>query len=259
MKIRITALATTLACLSLFTAHAQMGGGGGGMGGPRGPQFGGSMAKLFGDNSAFSATLEVQVQAKDQPMTMPGKIAFADGKTRFEMNMTETKGGQMRPQDAAQMKAMGMGQIVSISIPGKKLNYKIFPDMQAYVESPIQNPDVTKPESDFKVETTELGKETVDGHPCVKNKAVVTDKEGQKHESIIWNATDLNKFPIKIESTEQGQKTIMLFKDVKLAKPAASLFEPPSDFKKYDSDMGLMQQEMMKRMGGGMGMPPRNQ
>jgi hypothetical protein len=48
----------------------------------------------------------------------------------------------------------------------------------------------------------------------------------------------------------------MLFKNVSLAKPAASLFDPPADFKKYDSVQQMMQQEMMKRMGGGMGMPP---
>jgi hypothetical protein len=46
----------------------------------------------------------------------------------------------------------------------------------------------------------------------------------------------------------------MLFKDVKLSKPAASQFEPPADYKKYDSMMSLM----MEHMGGGMGMPPHD-
>jgi hypothetical protein len=49
----------------------------------------------------------------------------------------------------------------------------------------------------------------------------------------------------------------MLFKNVSLTKPAASLFDPPAGFKKYDNIQQLMQQEMMKRMGGGMGMPPK--
>jgi hypothetical protein len=48
----------------------------------------------------------------------------------------------------------------------------------------------------------------------------------------------------------------MLFKDVKLAKPDASLFDPPAGYKHYDNLQQMMQQEMMKRMGGGMGMPP---
>ena len=34
-----------------------------------------------------------------------------------------------------------------------------------------------------------MGMKTLDGHPCVKNKVVVTDKEGIKHEWMVWNAT----------------------------------------------------------------------
>jgi hypothetical protein len=88
---------------------------------------------------------------------------------------------------------------------------------------------------------------------------VVTDKEGTKHESTVWNATDLKKFPVEIQTTESGGDVTMLFKNVSLTKPAASLFDPPADFKKYDNIQQLMQQEMMKRMGGGMGRPPGGQ
>ena len=65
------------------------------------------------------------------------------------------------------------------------------------------------------METTELGKDTVDGHPCVKNKVIVTDNEGSKHESTVWNATDLKNFPVKIETDRTGRQTMtMLFKNV---------------------------------------------
>jgi len=62
----------------------------------------------------------------------------------------------------------------------------------------------------------------------VKNKAVVTDDQGNKTESILWNATDLKNFPVKIETTRDGHKSTMLFRDVKLGKPDASQFEPPA-------------------------------
>jgi hypothetical protein len=150
-----------------------------------------------------------------------------------------------------------MDKMVNIALPDKKVHYLVYPNMQSYAQMPIQNEEAAKPESDFKVEITELGKETVDGHPCVKNKAVVTDKEGNKLESTVWNATDLKDFPIKIETTERGHKVTMLYKDVKLSKPDASQFEPPSDYKKYDSPMALMmQQGMMRGRPGGMGTPP---
>jgi hypothetical protein len=261
MKKYLLVLAAVIAGSTLSTTHAQPGMRGGMGGPPPGPRLGGDMAKIFGENSAFSATLEMHTTGGPAAdgMTMPGKLANLEGKSRFEMDMTQMKSSRMPPQASEQMKQMGMDKMVAIARPDKKLSYLVYPGMQAYVENPLQDPDAAKPESDFKIDTTELGKDTVDGHECVKNKVVVTDKEGKTHESTVWNATDLKKFPVKVETTENGMTVTMQFKDVKLAKPDAGQFDPPSGFKKYDSMMAMMQQEMMKRMGGGAGMPPGQQ
>jgi hypothetical protein len=260
MKKYLVVLAAVVAGLSFSIAQAQPGMRAG-MGGPSGPRLGGDMAKIFGENSAFSANLEMQSTGgpAGDGMTMPGKLAYLEGKSRFEMDMSQMKSSKMPPQAAEQMKQMGMDKMVAIARPDKKVSYLIYSGLQAYVENPIQDPDAAKSEADYKIETTELGKDTVDGHACVKNKVVVTDKEGKAHESTVWNATDLKKFPVKVETTEGGMTVTMLFKDVKLAKPDAGQFDPPSGFKKYDSMMAMMQQEMMKRMGGGAGTPPGGQ
>ena len=135
----------------------------------------------------------------------------------------------------------------------------IYPGLQAYVENPGQDPNAGKPASDFNSQATELGKESVDGHACVKNKVILTDKAGKTQQFTVWNAADLKNFPLKIETEEGGKTVTLLFKDVKLDHPAAAQFEPPAGFKKYDSMMTLMQEEMMKRMGGGRGLPPGQQ
>ena len=218
---------------------------------PRGPQFGGPMDKLFGDNQSFSAALEVQsTDAQGVTTTMPGKIMFDSGKSCFETDLTQTKSGQT-PPDAAQMKAMGMDRVTMIGRPDKKVTYMVFPGMQAYVENALSDSEASTAPADFKVETTELGKETVDGHACVKNKVVVTGKDGIPKESTVWNATDLKNFPVKIQTTEQGNATTLLFKNVTAAKPDAKLFEAPSGFTKYDSVAAMMQAVIMKQMGGG--------
>jgi len=250
MKNHFSILASTIICLGLLPAYSQPGG-------PGGPHLGGAMSKLFGDNQTFSAGLELQVADNSgKPITMPGKISFDTGKSRFEINMADMKGGNMPPNAAAQMKSMGMDQAETIARPDQKVAYLIYPGLKSYAEIQLSNADSAPTNSDYKVEITEIGKETVDGNPCVKNKYVVTDNEGVKHESTVWNATGLKKFPVKIQTTERGDEVTMLFKNVSLTKPAASLFDPPAGFKKYDSMQELMQQEMMKRMGGGMGMPP---
>lgn len=260
MKNLFLSLTAVFLLLTLLPANGQPGGRGGRMGGPQGPDLGGPMSKVFGDNAAFSATMEMQSDQIPNGRAMVGKMSSDSGKSRFEMNLDESSG--MAPQEASHMKSMGMDKMVMISRPDKKVSYMAYPGLQAYVENPAPNTESTKPAADFKMESTELGKETVDGHPCVKNKVVVTDEQGKKFESTVWNATDLKKFPVKIETTQEGHKMTLLFKDVKLSKPEAAQFEPPSDWKKYDSMMSLMQQEMMKRarsMGGGTGVPPEKE
>lgn len=249
MKKLIRSLAVVVLYSSLTNIQAQPGSG------SAGPDFSGAMAKLFGDNSAFSADAEVQAKngKAGEDMTMPGKIAFLDGKSRFEVALSQMKGGKLPPEAVEQMKSMGMDSLVMISRPDKKLTYLIYPNLQAYAEMPMQNPEATKTASEFDVKLTAEGKETIAGHACVKNKAVVTDKNGKTHEFTVWNATDLKKFPVKIETSEHNMNVVILFKDVKFTKPGASQFEPTASFKKYGSAMALMQQEMMKRTGGTQG------
>jgi hypothetical protein len=253
MKKHLVTFASLVISLSLLPALAQPGPG---KGAPGGPSFGGPTSKLFGANQTFAAALEMQVTDKSgKPVVMPGKLSFDTGKSRFEFNMAEMKGGQLPPGAAAQMKAMGMDVNVTISRPDKNLFYLVLPGMQSYVEMPLPKEDRAPTNTDFKVETTELGKDTTDGHPCVKNKYVVTDDEGVKHESTVWNATDLKNFPVKIQTTANGEQVTMLFKNVSLTKPAASVFEAPAGYTKYDTMQALMQQQMMKAMGGAGGMP----
>lgn len=230
---------------NLFTAHAQLFGGPG----SSTPDFSGAMKKLFGDNPNFTATLEMQVKGDSSDMTMPGKMSCSDGKSRFEMDMTEAKGPKAKPADMARIKEMGMDKMVMITLPEKKLSYLIYPGLESYAEMPLTSPDAARTAADYQLTVTEISKETVDGHACVKNKVEITDKDGKKHEFTVWNATDLKKFPVKIETNEHKSAMTLLFKDVKFDKPAASQFEPPASYQKYDSMMSMMQQQMMKRMG----------
>jgi len=222
-----------------------------------GPNFGRSVGRLFGDHKQFSATLELEAHdGRAGDTTLPGRLSYSDGKSRFEMDMSKMKNSNMPPGAADQMKAMGMAQMVVIARPDKKLNYMVYPDLKAYAEMPAPDSETPEAVAKYQMQATELGKETVDGHPCVKNKVVVTDGQGKTHESTVWNATDLKDFPVKIEMVERNTRVVMNFKDIKLAKPEAKIFDAPDGLKKYDNVMTLMQTEMMKRMGEQGGFPP---
>jgi len=243
MKKHLIILASVIVGFSVVSSRAQPGG-------PPSPSFDGAMAKLFGDNAGFSATMELQItQASGEQMTMTGKMAFLEGKDRFEMDMSAMQGGHMPPQAVARMKQMGMGKMTMITRHDKELNYMLYPDMKAYTTMAINESNT--PASAYKSEASKLGEETIDGYECVKNKVVVTGPDGVAHESTVWKASDLKQFPVKIQMTSKdGQALVMLFKGVKLEKPDDAQFEPPADFTKYDDMMSLM-------MSRAKGAPPQ--
>ena len=135
-------------------------------------------AKLPGDNQSFSATMEFQTEGGQSAITMEGNIAYLNGMSRFEMDLSQMKGANINPGAMAQMKRMGMDKVVAVSIPEKKILRTIYPSMNSYVESVL--PDSTASAStgtDYKVAVTGMS-ETVSGHPCAKNKVVVTGPDG---------------------------------------------------------------------------------
>ena len=155
------------------------------------------------------------------------------------------------------MKQMGMDRTVSIYRSDKKLMYLVYPGLKAYCEiTPAEMQPPGKPEpKEPTVESTVIGKDTVDGHPCVKNKVTITTDDGKQHEMIVWKASDLKDFPIQTEMQSGGATITTHLRDIKLSAPDASLFDPPSDFKAYSS-MQEMMMANMQRMMPPSGMPP---
>ncbi|MGZ8940789.1 MAG: DUF4412 domain-containing protein [Limisphaerales bacterium] len=248
MKLRIVPLAVLTLSLS-FPSFAQQqrraGGPGGGPGGP--PQFSGAMTRLFGENKAFTANAEMEMKTPDSVMTMPGKLAFLDGKSRFEMDATQMKGAQIPPGAAEQMKQMGMAEIISISRPDKKETFIVYPGLKSYAALPAPGESSTADAGKDTLKKTELGKETINGHATTKYKVVMKDDEGKEHESTMWTASDLKDFPIKIETVNEGMPSTITFKDVKFDKPDEALFNPPADFQRYTDLGAMMREQMMKR------------
>ncbi len=247
----ITLILTSVIAAS--SALAQMPFGGGPGGAAMNPDF----AKLFGSATEASATAQFDIKdSRGEDVQMSMLMNILDGKTRMDMDLTQIKSGKMPPNAAAQMKRMGMDKMAFVSQPDKGSTLMIYPSMHAYAQMSFGAAGTGGAQGQEgsgkgKVDKVSLGKETIDGHPCDKNKVTFTSSQGDQHEATVWNATDLKDFPIKIHMTEKGSDITITYHDIKLEKPDAALFEAPADFTKYDSMQTLMQTEMMKRMGAG--------
>jgi len=210
------------------------------------------LAQLFGKNTAFTATANMSVKNRKGKETQAAEMeyAFLDGKLRIEIDMTKTKAGAKRPEQMGAMADMGLGKMVTLVRPDKKTTYIVYPGLKAYCEAPktlATKSDGTAP----KMDRTELGKETIDGHPCTKSKVVLTDTAGKAIEMRVWNATDLRDFPLQTEMDTDDGTVVTTFKNVKLVKPDAAQFDPPTNFTRYDSVQEMMMQSMQQMLNLG--------
>lgn len=207
-----------------------------------------TMLRMFGDIKAFTATAEVRMLDKDskEVSSMPMTMAMRDNKLRSEMDLSQVKGGSIPPEAAAMMKQAGMDRMVTVILPDKKATLILYPGLKSYAEMPISEEEAT----DAKVESTEVGKETIDGHPCTKIKLSSTDSKGNKQEAFVWQANDLKKFPIQMEMAQRSNTLIVKFQPPKLETPEAALFDLPAGYTKYPNVQALMQAAMMKMFSG---------
>jgi hypothetical protein len=213
------------------------------------PGLNAAMVKFFGNNNAFTATVTTTIldaQGKES-ITMPMSYALLEGRIRSEVDMTQVKSKELEGR-AASLRQMGMDRTVSIVRPDIQTVFVIYPSLRAYAETPIAQGQASNANQEYKIDSTPLGNETVDGHRCQKNKVTVSGADGEKHEAIVWNASDLKNFPVKMQMTQAAVTTVMKYSNINFDKPDAKLFDPPAGFDKYESMEKMMQSAIMKML-----------
>ena len=201
-----------------------------------------TLKKVFGGNSQFSGKVEIKANVPQVgDIALPFNLAVSDNKIRIDLDLGALNAASL-PSDVQNylplIKKANLEKISAVLRADKNAAYLISPGLKAYMEQSIPSDGNVNPD-DVKVETTELGKETVDGQPTVKKKLVVT-AAGQTQEFTVWNATGLKNFPIKVEADILGNKAVVTFKDVKLQQPDAQQFETPKEHTRYDNAEALL-------------------
>ena len=198
--------------------------------------------KIFGTNNC-TARCDVKIMNDSFKEYSTEGFALLDGKTRQEMDVSQFK-AQMIPPAATRQ--MGIDQQIIILRPDLKLAYNIYPRLKSYVTRPLPKDDAAAQGKEPTLEKTELGREDVEGHPCVKNKFVITTGDGERHEILAWLASDLKNFPLKTQVTDEGSIEVTTYKQIQFLKPDAKLFEPPAGFTEYTSFEDMMDKTQPK-------------
>jgi len=191
-----------------------------------------AFVKLFGPASAFTAKVETQVvdPYQQEVVRMPMDFAALDGKVRLEINLAQIQSKDFPAATLDKLKQAGLDRMVSVFRPDKKATYLIYPGVQSYQEVALTKGETEASEKGLKLEKTALGKETIDGQPCVKNKCIVRDGKATVFEAVTWNAAGLREFPLRIEMKEKANTVRMRFSQVRFVKPDAKQFELPANY-----------------------------
>lgn len=189
--------------------------------------------KLFGDSPTFSATATIQVFSnRVESLRMPMTFTALNGNLRLDVDMGQIKGPSIPPSTMAMEKKFGIDRLSSVVRLDRRETYMLYPLLQACVKVPLTEEDSSGVGE--KLVRSSLGRETVDGHPCVKSRSVVKNQKGVTLlEATTWNATDLKNFPLQIETKENGKTSRMHFGPVSFAGPDPRLFEVPAGYKQY--------------------------
>ena len=191
-----------------------------------------AFVKLFGAVNSFTAKVETQVfdPSQKEIVRMPMDLAALDGKVRLEINLAQVQSRDFSCQHPRQLKQAGMDRVVSVFRPDKKATYIIYPGVQSYLIIPLAKGEAEALEKGLKLNKSALGNETIDGHPCVKNKVTVRNDKGPVLEAVTWNAADLKDFPLQIQMKQKDNKVLMRFSQVSFVRPDAKQFDLPSNY-----------------------------
>lgn len=208
-----------------------------------------SLIRLFGTNNAFTAQAEMQMLDKNNKelVGLPMNFALAGNKIRVEVDMNRMR-NKMRPDATAQMKPLGLDQIVSVIHPESRTNLIVFPKLRAFVKLEMPENEAEAFLKRAKLDRTNVGKEKMEGYNCIKQRVIITDAEGQKSETTVWIAPELRNFPVCVATKEKEGVVTMRFRKVQFAAPAAGQFEPPAGFAEFNDMQMLVAGPGMKYM-----------
>ena len=187
----------------------------------------------------FSANAVITVTPADEklkPYTINIAYAWRNGNFRAELDPQKPK--DRKPADSGGGSfGRGLNQISYITSAEQPVMWMVYSALRGFVEKddPLADYRATP-----RVEKSDLGKDTVDGHPCTKRQVVVTATSGASNAFTVWEADDLNGVPVEILFAKDETKIKVMLSDISTNLPDADLFRVPDTMKRYDSQDELM-------------------
>lgn len=138
-----------------------------------------------------------------------------------------------------QRKEMDMGGSTQVSIirMDKGVMWLLMPDDKMFMEMSMQQAQSRNPgvdTSEYQMEKTEVGRETVNGHEAIKYKIIMTDSKGKKLGGFQWVVSPGIQIKLDAVSKDGESKERMKVEltNLKIGVQDPALFEIPDGYTK---------------------------
>jgi hypothetical protein len=221
------------------------------------PGLNAALVRLLGDHRAFTARLDLKIVDAQGKVVLSAPMAFStlNGSMRGDMDVSRLESKDLPALAASAARSVGMNEVITLVRPDKQETYLLYPAFSACIVAPIDPEDVEALKKPAAIQKTPLQRETLDGHPCVKNRVVVTEPDGRHHEATVWEAEDMNRFPLRIQTVDDTDTITLNFRQVKFQAPRAADFDLPAGTARYADSQELSQAILKKLLhevlGGG--------
>lgn len=222
-----------------------------------------ALSEVFTDSRAFSAVAVLQTASDKAGQGIPLGFATLNGNMRWFLNLDQARSSRLEPELLGMLRDAKLSQMLLIMRPKTNAILAV-PGLKQWFEFPLPKSEALTDKAGEKVgflQKNEVAREAIEGHPCVKYRLSLPKDRGSSEEAFVWQATDMKNFPIKFQTTVNGEAVALTFRQVNQNSPDPKHFEAPAGYTNGGGPEALMQRVLMGALGGsglgGISLPSR--
>ena len=185
--------------------------------------------QLLGTNLVYSATVHLMVADEFESFNAEFFQACLGQSIRSEFTISKIPSLHISVSMLNRLQQCGLDRVVCISGPSRA--FFVYTNHLAWAETGCleTNRHTVEP---FEFRKTEIGRLILDNHPCVEY-AVLASGNGRNISARVWEATDMNRFPVRMDWMIDGEDLSVGFSNIDPRPPIQNLFEVPEGYTHY--------------------------
>ncbi len=211
-----------------------------------------ALSEFFTDSRDYSAQADLILPGRERGDAIPIGLAVSEGRMRWQVNFDRVRSAHFPPERIEMLRQMRLDSAVLWLKPGEDLTVGL-PRFRSWASAPAPESSGIRDKAESKVgglKKTLVGKEVVDGHPCVKYMLTIPEENLPGQVALVWEAADLENLPIKILVKKDGQVHGFQLRNVRPGKMDERLFQPPAEWTRKPSVTALLQEGILRGLSG---------